>query len=148
MYTDKNETREEWLPLVDAEGNVIGKETRSRCHNGSRKLHPVVHLHVVDSEGRIYLQLRPEWKTVQPGKWDTAVGGHVDFGETVGEALIREAYEELNLSGFTPGTPWRLMSSSPRPNVNWSIRSSPPSTTSRRLHPNSRGAASDKGRNR
>ena len=31
------------------------------------------------------------------------------------------------------------MSSSPRPNVNWSIRSSPPSTTSRRLHPNSRG---------
>lgn len=46
MYTDKNETREEWLPLVDAEGNVIGKETRSRCHNGSRKLHPVVHLHV------------------------------------------------------------------------------------------------------
>ncbi len=97
MYTDKNETREEWLPLVDAEGNVIGKETRSRCHNGSRKLHPVVHLHVVDSEGRIYLQLRPEWKTVQPGKWDTAVGGHVDFGETVGEALIREAYEELNV---------------------------------------------------
>lgn len=39
-------------------------------------------------------------KDIQPGKWDTAVGGHVDYGEKVLEALLREAYEELGLTGL------------------------------------------------
>lgn len=65
-------------------------------------LHPVVHLHVFDSEGRLFLQRRPDWKDIQPGKWDTAVGGHVDFGENILQALRREAKEELGLSEFTP----------------------------------------------
>ena len=53
-------------------------------------LHPVVHLHLFNSRGELYLQKRPEWKDIQPGRWDTAVGGHVDYGETVDEALRRE----------------------------------------------------------
>ncbi|MDE5807432.1 MAG: NUDIX domain-containing protein, partial [Muribaculaceae bacterium] len=39
---------------------------------------------------------------IQPGKWDTAVGGHVDLGENIYQALEREAREELGLSGFEP----------------------------------------------
>jgi isopentenyldiphosphate isomerase len=31
----------------------------------------------------LYLQKRSETKDIQPGKWDTAVGGHVDYGETI-----------------------------------------------------------------
>jgi isopentenyldiphosphate isomerase len=65
-------------------------------------LHPVVHLHLFDSEGRIYLQQRPLWKDIQPGKWDTAVGGHVDYGETIEEALLREVREEVGLTDFEP----------------------------------------------
>ena len=87
----------ELLPLVDPAGNVIGKATRTECHNGSMLLHPVVHLHVFNSKGELYLQKRPEWKTIQPGKWDTAVGGHVDFGEDIRTALLREAREELGI---------------------------------------------------
>ncbi|MDE6511252.1 MAG: NUDIX domain-containing protein, partial [Muribaculaceae bacterium] len=93
---------EEMFPVVDEAGNVIGKATRGECHGGSRLLHPVVHLHVFDEAGRLYLQHRPEWKDIQPGKWDTAVGGHVDFGENVAAALKREALEELGLMDFTP----------------------------------------------
>ena len=80
MNQDNNQ---EMFPLVDEEGNITGAATRGECHNGSKLLHPVVHLHVFNSRGELYLQKRPEWKDIQPGKWDTAVGGHVDLGESV-----------------------------------------------------------------
>lgn len=92
----------EKFPIVDEEGCVIGSATRGECHNGSRLLHPVVHLHVFNTAGDIYLQKRPEWKDIQPGKWDTAVGGHMDYGEKPEEALRREVREELGITDFTP----------------------------------------------
>ncbi len=93
---------EEMFPLVDECGNIIGAATRGECHNGSKLLHPVVHLHVFNSRGQLYLQKRPDWKDIQPGKWDTAVGGHINLGENVEIALRREAKEELNIADFRP----------------------------------------------
>ena len=93
---------EEKFPLVDEDGNVIGSATRGECHNGSRLLHAVVHLHVFNSKGEVYLQRRPDWKDIQPGKWDTSVGGHIDLGETPELALVREVREELGITEFTP----------------------------------------------
>ena len=78
---------------------MIGSATRGECHNGSKLLHPVVHLHVFNSKGEVYLQKRPEWKDIQPGKWDTSVGGHLDYGETPEQALVREVREELGMPG-------------------------------------------------
>lgn len=92
----------EYFPLVNLEGVVVGKATRKECHNGSFLLHPVVHLHVFNSTGMLYLQKRSMSKDIQPGKWDTSVGGHVDFGEKVADALKREACEELGLEHFDP----------------------------------------------
>ena len=96
------DNNQELFPLVDEEGNVVGKATRGECHNGSRLLHAVVHLHVFNSKGEVYLQKRPEWTDIQPGKWDTAVGGHIDYGETPEQALIREVSEELGITDFEP----------------------------------------------
>ena len=93
---------QERFPIVTPDGQVIGSATRGECHGGSMLLHPVVHLHVFNRRGELYLQQRPAWKDIQPGRWDTAVGGHVDCGETVGAALQREAREELGLAGFEP----------------------------------------------
>ncbi len=100
---------EEWLPLVDEEGNVTGRAPRSVCHSGSKLLHPVVHLQVIGPENSIYLQKRPMTKLIQPGKWDTAVGGHISFGENLEESLRREAYEEIGLKDFqaTPAAKYR-----------------------------------------
>lgn len=92
---------EEWLPLVTEQGEIIGKAPRSVCHKGERLLHPVVHLHVLNNQKHIYLQKRPLNKLVQPGKWDTAVGGHISFGETLETALKREAWEEIGLRNFS-----------------------------------------------
>lgn len=92
----------ELFPIVNEKGDVIGSASRKECHSGTKKLHPVVHLHVFDSEGRLFLQKRSENKDIQPGKWDTSVGGHIDYGETVGEALQRETFEELGFCADNP----------------------------------------------
>jgi len=92
----------EYFPLVDESGKVIGKASRSECHSGLFLLHPVVHLHVINSKGELYLQKRATNKDIQPGKWDTSVGGHVDFGEEIEIALKREVFEELGISEFSP----------------------------------------------
>jgi isopentenyldiphosphate isomerase/intracellular septation protein A len=91
---------EEWFDIVDAEGNVRGQAPRRLCHSQKGLLHAVVHLHVLNSQDRLFLQKRSPEKQIQPGKWDTAVGGHVSRGETVEAALIREAEEELGANGF------------------------------------------------
>ena len=91
---------EEMFPIVDEDGNILSAATRGECHSGSKLLHPVVHLHVFNSRGELYLQKRPEWKDIQPGKWDTAVGGHIALGESVEMVLTREVREELGIEDF------------------------------------------------
>ena len=87
----------ELFPIVDEQGAQIGAATRKACHGGSFLLHPVVHLHVYNKAGDLLLQKRSMSKDIQPGKWDTAVGGHVDYGESIDEALHREVREELGI---------------------------------------------------
>ncbi len=96
----KKYNQEEWIPIVEEDGNVIGKMPRSIAHNGSKILHPVVHMHVLNQKGELYLQKRPANKLVQPNKWDTAVGGHMATGESIELSLKREAQEEIGLQSF------------------------------------------------
>ena len=92
----------EWFPVVEPSGLVVGRSTRSYCHSGAKPLHPVIHIHIIDRFSRIYLQKRAMNKDIQPGKWDTAVGGHVSYGEGILEAVYREASEELGFTDFNP----------------------------------------------
>lgn len=94
----------EILPLVQPNGMVYGRAARMWCHSifGCKALHPVVHLHLIDRYGKLYLQKRSAAKNRFPGYWDTAVGGHVSYGEQAQEALYREAAEELGLVSFNP----------------------------------------------
>ena len=92
----------EWFPVVESNGLVIGRSTREYCHSGAKPLHPVIHIHIIDRYSRIYLQKRAMHKDIQPGKWDTAVGGHVSYGESLMESVYREASEELGFSEFNP----------------------------------------------
>lgn len=91
----------EMLPVVEPDGEVIGRSPRTYIHENFL-LHPVVHLHIINRKGQIYLQKRALTKKLLPGRWDTAVGGHIGYGESVAEALFREAGEELGLYDFNP----------------------------------------------
>ena len=101
---------EEVFEVVDAEGTVVGRAPRSACHADPALIHRVSHVVVVDPAGRIYLQKRPLAKDVQPGKWDTSVGGHLDIGEDHEAGARREMREELGLAGelrFRSSYLWR-----------------------------------------
>lgn len=96
-YSDSDEL----FPIVDEEGNEISRALRSVCHNGKSKLlHPVVHMHLLNDRGELFLQKRAMTKDLLPGYWDTSVGGHMSPGESPEEALKRETLEELGLKEF------------------------------------------------
>lgn len=88
---------EEIFPLVDEAGNIIGQAPRSVCHDGSKLLHPVIHLHVFNSAGELFLQKRSATKDIQPNRWDSSVAGHIDLNESPESAAVREAKEELSI---------------------------------------------------
>ncbi len=96
----------EFFNIVDINGNAIGKASRDDCHSGSKLLHPVIHIHIFNSKKELLLQKRKFNKDIQPGKWDTSVGGHIQAGESLENALIREAKEEtgidINLNKIIP----------------------------------------------
>ncbi len=90
---------QEVLEIVDEDGNVLGLAARSELHGNPALIHRVVHVLVFDAGGRLLLQKRSLAKDVAPGKWDTSVGGHVNPGEDIEGAALREMQEELGIKG-------------------------------------------------
>jgi isopentenyldiphosphate isomerase len=88
---------DEMLTLVTDSDEVLGPIARSRVHGHPDLIHRSVHVMVVSPQGLLLLQKRSRRKDVQPGKWDTSVGGLVGFGQSYEEAARREAEEELGL---------------------------------------------------
>jgi isopentenyldiphosphate isomerase len=99
---------EELLDLVDGEGRTVGAAPRGRCHSDPSLAHRAVHVFVRSSAGAIFLQKRSRTKRIQPGRWDTSVGGHIARGETYEAAAARELLEELGVRLEAAGGPGSL----------------------------------------
>ena len=61
----------------------------------------VVHLCVFNSRGEMLIQKRQLHKDRYPGMWDISAGGFVQSGESISNAVLREACEELGVE-FAP----------------------------------------------
>ena len=57
----------------------------------------VVHICIINSEGKMLIQLRTETKDSWPGMWDLSVGGSSQTGDSSADAAHRELLEELGL---------------------------------------------------
>ncbi len=91
--------KEETLEVVDPSGKVIGIARRSELHRDPYRIHRVVHVLVFDHKGTLLLQKRSRNKDTASGMWDTSVGGHVNIGENIHSAALRELREELGIQG-------------------------------------------------
>jgi len=105
---------EEFFDIVDETGRVFGRRTRQECHGNPALIHQAVHVLVFNRRGELFLQRRAPQKDIQPGKWDTSVGGHLQPGEAPEHGARREAEEELGLAGAKLHFAYQYLWRSPR----------------------------------
>ncbi|MFG3383300.1 NUDIX domain-containing protein [Streptomyces sp. NPDC047999] len=90
---------EEVLDVVDAEDRVVGSAPRGEVYARGLR-HRCVFVLVRDGQDRIFVHRRTASKLVFPSRYDMFVGGVVGTGEGYDEAALREAEEELGVSGL------------------------------------------------
>ncbi|MGN1310782.1 MAG: NUDIX domain-containing protein [Clostridia bacterium] len=89
----------ELLETFDSLGNKknVGKEKAQARINGD--FLSVIHLWIINpANKKILIQQRSFYKESAKGKWDLSVGGHIRFGESEIQALIRETSEEIGIT--------------------------------------------------
>ncbi|WP_030244120.1 MULTISPECIES: NUDIX hydrolase [unclassified Streptomyces] len=90
---------DEILDIVDEHDQVIGQSPRGEAYAGGLR-HRCVFILARDAEGRIFVHRRTPTKLVFPSLYDMFVGGVVGAGETYESAALREAEEELGVTGL------------------------------------------------
>ncbi len=95
---------DELLDIVDEQDRVIGQARRGEAY--ARRLpHRCVFVQARDAEGRIFVHRRTPTKLVFPSMYDLFVGGVVGAGESYDDAALREAEEELGVTGLPRPVP-------------------------------------------
>ncbi len=82
----------EYLDIYDEYGNQIGTDSRENVHKEGL-WHKTVHCWLYDQDGNVYFQIRKDRGTLY-----TTASGHVQAGETVEGAFIREIKEEIGIT--------------------------------------------------
>ncbi len=87
----------EYLDILDKNGNQTGeKKLRSEVHKHG-DWHKTVHIWIINSKGELLIQKRSSSNDAHPDLWDISAAGHISAGDTVINAGLREAKEELGL---------------------------------------------------
>lgn len=92
-----NNPSEEYIDIVTESGEPTGKIALKEEAHRSGWYHNTIHLWLYTIKGEILLQQRSHKKSIYPLLWDVSAAGHVDAGESIESAAIRETYEELGL---------------------------------------------------
>jgi uncharacterized protein YhfF/isopentenyldiphosphate isomerase len=95
---------EELLDIVDEHDRVVAVKPRGEAYARGLR-HRCVFVYVRDGEGRVFVHRRTPAKLVFPSLYDMFVGGVVGAGESYDDAALREAEEELGVTGLPRPTP-------------------------------------------
>lgn len=86
----------ELLDVVDENNNLTGKREERKVVHEKCLWHRHVSCYIMNQEGKLLFQKRSSNKLRNPNKW-SKTGGHVDAGETVEDAILREIKEEVGV---------------------------------------------------
>ena len=84
----------EFLDIVDEQDQVVGRAAKDDVYRDCLR-HRIAHVLIFNDTNEMALQLRSTHVFFCPLHWSTAVGGHVQSGETYEQAALREYTEEL-----------------------------------------------------
>jgi 8-oxo-dGTP pyrophosphatase MutT (NUDIX family) len=90
---------DEILDIVDENDQVIGQSSRGEAYAKGLR-HRCAFILARDAEDRVFVHRRTPTKLVFPSLYDMFVGGVVGAGESYDDAALREAEEELGVSGL------------------------------------------------
>ncbi|MEV4439351.1 NUDIX domain-containing protein [Streptomyces sp. NPDC049577] len=106
-------SQDELLDIVDEQDRVVDQVRRGEA-TARRLRHRCTFILVRDARERIFVHRRTDRKLVFPSRYDMFVGGVVGAGESYDEAALREAEEELGVTGLAAPAPlFRFLYESP-----------------------------------
>ncbi len=89
---------EEYIDIVTKKGKHTGKSALKSEIHSKGYYHNTAHIWLYTKAGEVLLSQRSANKTICPLLWDVSVAGHIDAGEPMLSAAIREVKEEIGLN--------------------------------------------------